>query len=45
MEGINYIDHRLPCADMVKWLDLGELGCSYKMIDVHGRLMYIIIYD
>ena len=45
MEGTNYIDHRLPCADMVKWLDLGELGCSYKMIDVNGRLMYIIIYD
>lgn len=45
MEGTNYIDHRLPCADMVKWLDLGELGCSYKMIDAHGRLMCIIIYD
>lgn len=45
MEGTNYIDHRFPCGDMVRWMDLGELGCSYEMIDIHGRMMYVVIYD
>lgn len=43
MEGTNYIDHRLPCADMVRNVIVGKNGIA--LLDMYGRLLYIWIKD
>ena len=42
-KGTNYIDHRFPCADMIRSI----LCCEGYIvpIDIHGRPLYIIIQD
>ena len=43
MEGTNYIDHRFPCADMIKHIIVGKK--SIVPIDIHGEILYFIIQD
>lgn len=42
-EGTNYIDHRFPCADMIKHIIVGK-ECIAP-IDIHGEILYFIIQD
>lgn len=42
-EGTNYIDHRFPCSDMIKHII--NLKECMALIDVHGNLLYYIMYD
>lgn len=43
IKGTNYIDHRFPCADMIRSI----LCCNEYIapIDIHGNLLYLIIQD
>lgn len=43
MEGTNYIDHRLPCTDMISHIIVGENGIG--LFDLYGRLLYVWIKD
>ena len=43
MKETNYIDHRFPCADMIKHIIVGK-GCIAP-IDIHGEILYFIIQD
>lgn len=43
MEGTNYIDHRFQCGDMIRSILITKT--SIKVIDIHGRLLYVIIPD
>lgn len=42
-KGTNYIDHRFPCADMIKRI-IAVKGCIAP-IDIHGEILYFIIQD
>ena len=43
IKGTNYIDHRFPCADMIKHI----IACKecIATIDIHGEILYFIIQD
>lgn len=43
MKGTNYIDHRFPCAGMIKCI-IADKGCIIP-IDIHGKILYFIIQD
>lgn len=43
MEGTNYIDHRFQYGDMIRSILITKTGI--KVIDIHGRLLYIWIND
>lgn len=42
-EETNYIDHRFPCLGMIK--HIMNLKECMALIDVHGNLLYYIMYD
>nr|DAO37803.1 MAG TPA: hypothetical protein [Bacteriophage sp.] len=42
-KGTNYIDHRFSCLGMIK--HIMNLKECMALIDVHGNLLYYIIYD
>ena len=42
-KGTNYIDHRFPCADMIKHIIVGK-ECIAP-IDIHGEVLYFVIQD
>lgn len=42
-EGTNYVDHRFPCLGMIK--HIMNLKERMALIDIHGNLLYYIIYD
>lgn len=44
MEGTNYIDHRLPCKDMI-WQILVIGGSLIAALDINGDLLYLVIRD
>ena len=43
MEGTNYIDHRLPCRDMIGDVIVGKWWVAF--LDIHGNLLYLVIQD
>lgn len=43
IKGTNYIDHRFPCADMIKHIIIGK-ECIAP-IDIHGEILYFVIQD
>nr|DAD56342.1 MAG TPA: hypothetical protein [Caudoviricetes sp.] len=42
-KGTNYIDHRFPCADMIKRI-IAVKGCIVP-VDIHGEVLYFVIQD
>ena len=42
-KGTNYIDHRFPCLGMIKSVWCYKEGMA--LIDIHGKLLYLIIQD
>lgn len=43
MKGTNYIDHRLPCKDMIEYIIVGKWCVGF--FDIHGSLLYLVIQD